>query len=140
MKTVTKGDSIRSLVPGSKFIISGDIIDWKCDLEQPTSEEIDSEIVRLTEVMSEKMQRDTICQELQNHLDSQARELRYDNILSCRSYAWYENEYQSEALWLSQWSSQCWSTLETIERDIKENKREVTSIEEILKELPQYTV
>jgi len=87
MKTVTKGDSIRSLVPGSKFIISGDIIDWKCDLEQPTSEEIDSEIVRLTEVMSEKMQRDTICQELQNHLDSQARELRYDNILSCRSYA-----------------------------------------------------
>lgn len=45
---------------------------------------------------------------IQSMLDSKAQELRYDNIMSARSYAGYPNPFQAEAQALAVWCANCW--------------------------------
>lgn len=49
-----------------------------------------------------------ITNSIQSMLDSKAQELRYDNMMSARSYAGYVNPFQVEAQALSVWCANCW--------------------------------
>ena len=75
---------------------------------------------------------------IQKTLDQKAQELRYDNIMSARSYAGYENPFQAEAQKLALWASNCWVKAAEIEVVVKAGKREMPTIDEVLAELPAY--
>jgi len=75
---------------------------------------------------------------IQAHLDNKAKEFHYDNIMSARSYAGYENPFQDEATKLAVWSSNCWVKAGDIEADVKSGKRDMPTIDEVLSELPVY--
>lgn len=75
---------------------------------------------------------------IQKHLDTKAQELRYDNIMSARSYAGYDNPFQAEALKLSQWASRCWVVAGQIETDVSNGTRTMPTVDEVLSELPKY--
>lgn len=82
--------------------------------------------------------RDDFNNAIQNHLDSKAQEMRYDNIMSARSWAGYENPYQAEALKLAKWASECWTVAGQIETDVSSGARDMPTIDEVLSELPKY--
>ena len=75
---------------------------------------------------------------IQTHLDKKAQEFRYDNIMSARSYAGYENPFQAEAQKLAVWASNCWVKAGEIEADVESGKRDMPTIDEVLSELPVY--
>jgi type IV secretory pathway VirB4 component len=64
-------------------------------------------------------------------LDEKAKELRYDNMVSARSYAGFENAFQEEAQKLSSWCALCWQKAGEIEDS-------VDSVEEVLELMPKY--
>lgn len=76
-----------------------------------------------------------VTQAIQEMLDSKAQELRYDNIMSARSYAGYENQFQTEAQSLAIWCASCWKKAGEIEALGK-----TVSIEEVLAQMPAYSV
>ena len=75
---------------------------------------------------------------IQTHLDSKAKEFRYDNMMSARSYAGYENPFQAEAQKLAVWASSCWVKAGEIEADVQSGNRDMPTIDEVLSELPIY--
>jgi len=103
-----------------------------------TQEEIDSFLEQQKIEREIKAQRIAFNNAIQTHLDSKAKEFRYDNMMSARSYAGYENVFQEEATKLAQWASNCWITAGTIEQDVLNGNREMPSIDEVLAELPIY--
>lgn len=74
-------------------------------------------------------------QAIQSMLDAKARELRYDNIMSARSYAGYVNTFQSEAQALAVWCSECWKKAGELEAT-----GNVYTVEEVLAQMPSYGV
>lgn len=74
----------------------------------------------------------------QEYLNTKAKELRYNDIVSARSYAGYDNAFQAEALKLSQWSSKCWEVAGQIEQDVLTGKRNMPTVEELISELPTF--
>jgi len=75
---------------------------------------------------------------IQTHLDNKAKEFRYDNMMSARSYAGYINPFQDEAQKLAIWASNCWVKAGEIEADVKAGNRAMPTIDEVLAELPAY--
>jgi len=75
---------------------------------------------------------------IQTHLDNKAKEFRYDNMMSARSYAGYDNPFQAEAQKLAVWASNCWVKAGEIEADVQAGNREMPTIDEVLSELPIY--
>jgi len=75
---------------------------------------------------------------IQTHLDSKAKEFRYDNMMSARSYAGYENPFQAEAQKLAVWASNCWVKAGEIEAEVQAGNRDMPTIDEVLAELPVY--
>jgi len=75
---------------------------------------------------------------IQTHLDTKAKEFRYDNIMSARSYAGYDNQFQEEAQKLAVWASNCWVKAGEIDADVKAGNRDIPTIDEVLDELPSY--
>ena len=75
---------------------------------------------------------------IENHLDKKAQELRYDNMMSARSYAGYDNPFQDEAIELAKWCGDCWVKAGEIEADVKSGDREMPTIDQLLSELPKY--
>ncbi len=73
---------------------------------------------------------------IQNMLDDKAKEYRYDNIMSVRSYAGYANSFQAEAQVLAIWAADCWVKAGEIEQEVIAGIRELPTIEEILAEMP----
>ena len=70
---------------------------------------------------------------IQSMLDTKARELRYDNMMSARSYAGYVNPFQAEAQSLAVWCAECWK--KTGELEATGN---VYTVEEVLAQMPVY--
>lgn len=74
-------------------------------------------------------------QAIQNMLDTKAKELRYDNMMSARSYAGYVNPFQVEAQALAVWCANCW---------IKAGELEALgtpmTVEEVLAQMPVFGV
>lgn len=75
---------------------------------------------------------------IQTHLDNKAKEFRYDNMMSARSYAGYENPFQIEAKKLALWASNCWVKAGEIEVDVQAGNREMPTIDEVVNELPLF--
>lgn len=85
-----------------------------------------------------EQQQSEISNAIQSMLDTKARELRYDNILSARSYAGYPNPYQTEAQSLAVWASDCWVKAGQIEAEVLAGTRALPKAEEALAEMPKY--
>jgi hypothetical protein len=75
---------------------------------------------------------------IQNHLDNKAQEFRYDNIMSARSYAGYDNPFQVEAQSLAVWASNCWVKAGEVEADVLAGARDMPTPEEAIAELPVF--
>ena len=75
---------------------------------------------------------------IQTHLDNKAKEFRYDNMMSARSYAGYENPFQAEAQNLAVWASNCWVKAGDIEDDVQLGNRDMPTVDEVLNELPLF--
>ena len=70
---------------------------------------------------------------IQEMLDTKAQSLRYDNMMSARSYAGYVNPFQSEAQALAVWCAECWKKAGELEAT-----GNVYTVEEVLAQMPVY--
>lgn len=75
---------------------------------------------------------------IQNHLDTTAQSLRYDNINAIGKYVGYVNDFQAEAEALGAWASSCWKVAGQIEADVQSGVRAMPTVDEVLAELPVY--
>jgi len=75
---------------------------------------------------------------IQNHLDTKAQSLRYDNINAIGKYVGYENDFRAEAEKLGAWASSCWKVAGVIEADVSAGNRVMPTVDEVLAELPVF--
>lgn len=73
---------------------------------------------------------------LQTMLDTKAQELRYDNMMSVRSYAGFVSPFQAEAQVLAVWAASCWIKAGEIEAAVLAGARVMPSVAEVLAEMP----
>jgi len=83
-------------------------------------------------------QKEHMTKTIQAHLDNQARALRYDNMMSARSYAGYDNPFMEEAQKLASWCSACWIKAAEIENDVISGAAVLPTEEELIASLPKY--
>lgn len=83
-------------------------------------------------------QKDAISNAIQKLLDDKAKSLRYDSILSARSYAGYINPFQAEAIKLADWSANCWSTAGSIEAQVNAGTMAMPTVDQALAMMPIY--
>lgn len=91
-----------------------------------------------TEAEIIEQQAQAINSAIQNHLDTQAKSLRYDNINAIGKYVGYANDFQAEAEALGAWASSCWLVAGQIEADVQAGVRTMPTVDEVLAELPVY--
>ena len=84
----------------------------------------------------EKAQQD-ITSAIQTMLDTKAQSMRYDNMMSARSYAGYPNPFQVEAQSLAVWGADCWARAGQIDIDVSNGKRPMPTVEVVLSEMPE---
>ena len=118
--------------------------------EQLTHPVVIEKLKELTEITKEdakaitnppltlEQQQVAISNAIQKHLDTTAQSLRYDNMISARSYTGYTNAFQTEAQALATWASECWVVAGQIEADVKNGDRAMPTVEDVLAELPVY--
>ena len=75
---------------------------------------------------------------IQSMLDAKAQSMRYDNMMSARSYTGYVNPYQAEAQSLAIWASNCWVKSGEIEAAVWDGTRVMPTVAEVLAEMPTY--
>ena len=109
-------------------------VDTLKDREQLEKMGVDVETLEASYSLKEKQE--AFNKAIQSHLDKKAQEFRYDNIMSVRSYAGYENPFQAEAQKLALWASECWVKAGEIEAEVKAGNREMPTVKEVLAELP----
>ena len=133
--------AIMSLVQNAKFILETDDlkdIDWVDSRDKPLDVEIETKAKELEMNDIVEQAQKAFNNAIQTHLDNKAKEFRYDNMMSARSYAGYENPFQAEAQKLAVWASSCWVKAGEIEADVQAGNREMPTIDEVLSELPIY--
>jgi hypothetical protein len=99
-----------------------------------------TESVAVTAWDSAKMwghRREEVSRAIQTMLDEKAKSLRYDSILSARSYAGYVNPFQAEALRLADWSASCWEVAGVIEAEVMAGAL-LPTVDEVLALMPVY--
>ena len=94
----------------------------------------------LNAIVTPDQMRRNISIAIQKSLDAKAQELRYDNIMSARSYAGYVNPFQPEALALANWSADCWVKAGEIEAAVRAGSRSMPTVGEALSEMPVFSV
>lgn len=75
---------------------------------------------------------------VQDHVDTQARSLRYDGINAIGKYLGYTNPFKAECEALGLWAANVWIVAEQIEADVLSGSRLQPTIDEVLLELPTY--
>ena len=101
---------------GDKVLMTAEEIELHINPPK-TSEQIKAEITSAIQAM----------------LDTQAQSLRYDNMMSARSYAGFVNPFQAEAQALAVWCAECWVKAGELEA----LGAEMTA-EEVIAEMPIY--
>ncbi len=119
-KNKTGGFSIIEQLPFSKFK------KWKI---------VNNEIV-VDEDAENKIIAKMYEEEVEQHLNNKAKEHGYDNIDTACSYASVENPFQEESKLFVAWRGNVWACCYQILNEVKEKKREVPSINELINELP----
>lgn len=83
----------------------------------------------------------TLERAVQRHLDTTARvNGNWNNMLSARAAAAFENPFQTQALTLAVWWAAIWTACFQILADVDANLRPAPTVEELLSELPVYQV
>lgn len=82
----------------------------------------------------------TITKAIQAMLDARALSLRYDSIMSARSYAGFVNPFQQEALRLAEWAAACWVRAGEIQAEVDAGTRAEPTVDEVLAELSKLYV
>jgi len=107
-----------------------------------TKQEVEQEYINQAEQKQDELYFEEVKKQMdkaiQNMLDSKAQELRYDNMMSARSYAGYDNPFKDEAVRLATWCANCWAKAGEIEADVEAGNRPMPTVEEVLSELPAY--
>lgn len=73
---------------------------------------------------------------IQDYLDTEAKVLGYDNVLSACSYASAENPYQQEGISFVKWRGAVWAYCYQELAKVQQGTRPMPTIEEIISELP----
>lgn len=89
-------------------------------------------------IITIQQQKDAISNAIQSMLDAKAQSLRYDSILSARSYAGYVNPFQAEAIKLADWSANCWATAGSIEAQVNTGTISMPTVDQALAMMPAY--
>lgn len=119
------------------FWYDDDQIELAQDKTLMTEEEIE---LHLNPIKTQEQIKAEISSAIQSMLDSKAQELRYDNINSIAKYIGYDNPFRTEAEALGLWCASCWAELAIIEEEVESGERVLPSLEEILAELPEFSV
>lgn len=79
---------------------------------------------------------------VQNKLDQTANQYRYDNILSARTAGLGSTnpKFQAEGAAFSKWWSDVWTHVDQVEQDVISGTRPFPTKEELVAELPQFTI
>ncbi len=128
---------ILSKETGKTVVMSGDAyvyLDSKIGVEKGI---VDSATIQQQSEIVDA-QRGLMNEAIQNMLDEKAREYRYDNMMSVRSYAGYTNPFQAEAEAMAVWASNCWVKAGEIEADVLAGNRSMPTVDEVLLEMPVY--
>ncbi len=131
-------EAIRSLVPKGAFYYLGEELIWENENPIPTDAQIADKMQELKAELLVIEKKEAFNNAIQTHLDNKAKEFRYDNIMSARSYAGYESAFQAEATSLAVWASACWVKAGEIEADVENSARDMPTEQEVLSELPTY--
>lgn len=91
----------------------------------------------MADMKANKLQSELTNLAVQAMLDSKAREYRYDDMTSVRSYAGYENPFQTETQKMAIWAANCWVKAGEIEAEVLGGLRGIPTIEEVLAEMPE---
>ena len=98
------------------FVVSSELpISTFYDVLEEVNSKIDFTIDEINYVMYNKSLEAS--KWVQEFVDNKAREYRYDNMMSARSWAGYVNDFQMEAISLAEWCSQCRIKASQIEQD-----------------------
>lgn len=95
----------------------------------------EAEAIRNPPLTPEQVQQ-SISSAIQMMLDTKAQSLRYDNMMSVRSYAGYANPFQAEAQYLAVWGANCWVKAGQIQADVEAGKRPMPTVDQVLEEMP----
>ena len=90
-------------------------------------------MIVISETKRKEQLKAEIEQAVQKMLDDKAKALRYDNMMSARSYAGFENQFQREAQALAVWCASCWlkaGELEALGAPM--------TVDEVLAQMPVY--
>jgi len=90
----------------------------------------------LTPIKTDMDKQQDISDAIQKMLDDKAKSLRYDNIMSVRSYCGWANPFRSECEVVASWAASCWVIAGQIEQDVINGVRTIPSVEEVLLEMP----
>lgn len=121
-KNNTGGFFIVDQLPFSRFkkwkLANGEIV---------VDEEVEQEIIAKTYE-----------REVENLLNNTAKEHRYDSIDTACSYASVINPFQEESKLFVTWRGNVWNYCYQIMNDVKEKKRTIPSLDELMAELPKF--
>jgi len=106
-------------------------------LELVSQEDINTALEEQGNLYVEELQQ-TFNKAIQNHLDTKAQSLKYDDINAIGKYVGYDNDFRVEAEALGAWASACWKVAGEIEADVKAGNRDMPTVEGVLEELPKY--
>ena len=97
----------------------------------------ENEVISLTTpIVTDEQKMNNISNAIQNMLDSKAIEMRYDNMMSVRSYCGFVSPYQEECILMSEWAASCWVKAGEIESDVLNGIRPIPTVEQVLLEMP----
>lgn len=75
---------------------------------------------------------------IQEHIDSVAKSLGYDDISSIGKYLGYANPFRDECEQLGLYNSDCWIRAFQIQQEVEQGLRPMPTMEELIAELPVY--
>jgi len=106
-------------------------------LEYEALRMVDGELQAVTNEDKVAQYKEKVNKAIQSTLDKQAQALRYDSMISARSYAGYVNAFQEECTKLASWSSACWEAVAVMEQEY-DNTGELMTVEDVISILPVY--
>lgn len=124
-------DEIHSEIPSPNLALSDE--EWEEALRSGANFVSGGELIKKSSIVEEFKAR------VQEILDSKARELGYDSMVSAVSYAGFKNSFQAEALKLGKWRSEVWAWGNELLNTYKDAKEEPL-LEELLLGMPKASV
>jgi len=131
--------AIRKLTGAKKIIVKRGVpVILDEGIEMPEMDAINSKIQELNTEFEIQGTKDDLSDWLKEILDDVAKEYKYDNMLSVRTYTGYPNIFQKECVEMAMWASNSWYVLETIEEKVLNGDIEINTKEQLKEQLPAF--